>query len=795
MGDESQLTAALGKATAQVEGFAGNLQKVGSKLKSTGAAMTRNLTLPLVVAGGAATKYAYDFDQSMNHIQALVGANTKQMAGYRDAILKLSPAVGQGPKELADALYFVTSSGYKGAAALDVLKASAIGAATGLGDTQTIADLVTSAVTVYGQKNLSASKAVDVLTQAVKDGKGEPAEYATTLGRVIPVANALGISFDQSAAALASLTLAGFSADKAATGLTSIFTNLSKPTTTGAAALKAVGLSYAGIRHEITDKGLLPALMTLNKAFDGNQVQLRKVFSSGKAIVPFLALTGQAAGKTAQVFNDLAHSAGASQQAFAVQSQTTAFKVQQAIAKIQVAAVQVGSILLPIFASVATRAASLASAFGELPAGMQEVAVAAAIAVAALGPLLSVMGNISLVSSKVVTGFAKMTAAATLADAAMTPFGAGLIILGAAAVGVGIYMLVTAGHTDQMKAAMDRAKQAATDLGTALSGLSESHLHVKEATQAHKEAAQALTQAERDQTKAIQQYGKGSQQAIAATNAVADARNNLGETTLRLGQAEHDLYAATAKNKAALEGNAKALAAIGDAAVTSSRPVGRAAMSLKDAGVRALVANEAFQKWQAGVAASGDAASRAAANMKNGLTPELRRGKVEAAAMAIGALDLGKKIGGIPSEHRILVHYLHDLGPLIKEALQLQQAINSLHSKVVSIVTNYHVTGHTAQSPGSNAAGTNYWPGGWTWVNERGPELLNLPRGTQIKSHAESVRMASGAGSGGGGGGTVNLTVNMGLLQLPSGSEYSQFLNKFSRDIQPHLNRHQARHA
>lgn len=33
---------------------------------------------------------------------------------------------------------------------------------------------------------------------------------------------------------------------------------------------------------------------------------------------------------------------------------------------------------------------------------------------------------------------------------------------------------------------------------------------------------------------------------------------------------------------------------------------------------------------------------------------------------------------------------------------------------------------------GNNAQGTNNWRGGLTWVGERGPELLNLPRGSQV---------------------------------------------------------------
>lgn len=45
-----------------------------------------------------------------------------------------------------------------------------------------------------------------------------------------------------------------------------------------------------------------------------------------------------------------------------------------------------------------------------------------------------------------------------------------------------------------------------------------------------------------------------------------------------------------------------------------------------------------------------------------------------------------------------------------------------------------------------NAAGDQNWRGGLTWVGEGGPELVSLPRGTQIYSNQESSQMAA-AGS------------------------------------------------
>lgn len=44
---------------------------------------------------------------------------------------------------------------------------------------------------------------------------------------------------------------------------------------------------------------------------------------------------------------------------------------------------------------------------------------------------------------------------------------------------------------------------------------------------------------------------------------------------------------------------------------------------------------------------------------------------------------------------------------------------------------------------GRNADGTDYWPGGLTWVGERGPELVSLPQGSRVYS-AEKSRNIGG---------------------------------------------------
>lgn len=49
---------------------------------------------------------------------------------------------------------------------------------------------------------------------------------------------------------------------------------------------------------------------------------------------------------------------------------------------------------------------------------------------------------------------------------------------------------------------------------------------------------------------------------------------------------------------------------------------------------------------------------------------------------------------------------------------------------------------------GANANGTPSWQGGMTWVGERGPELVNLPRGSAVYDAQRSKGMAHGGASG-----------------------------------------------
>ena len=373
------------------------LSRSGRRIQNLGRNLTTGLSLPIAAAGLAATKAAVDFDDSMTKIVSLVGVSRRQVTAWQKDILALSGEVARAPLELAEGLFFVTSAGLRGQAALDVLRASAQAAAAGLGETAVVADAVTSAINAYGPANLSAAKATGVLVAAVREGKLSAEALAPVLGRIIPISASLGVGFDEVGAAMAVLSRQSGNASQSATQLRGILAKLIKPTEAAKKELKKVGLSMEDIRKSLVERGLLETLFSLRKAFEGNTEALGKIFEDVEALNGVLILTSGNAEKTRAIFAALATETGQSlSKAFLVASQSAGFKFRKAITLLRIEIIRLGAdivpVLLPILNALVSIVTQASAAFRTLTPETRKLIVAFAVMAAAMGPLIFVLG-------------------------------------------------------------------------------------------------------------------------------------------------------------------------------------------------------------------------------------------------------------------------------------------------------------------------------------------------------------------------------------------------------------------
>lgn len=476
MGRAESATRKFGTGVLTAAGGVDGLDKASKKLDRFGNQMSMKVTLPVAAAGAASVKMASDFNTSFTQMTSLAGVSAAEVDGLKESVNGLSGKTAQSPQELAKALYFIRSSGVDGAAALETLEASAKASAIGLGETAGIADAVTSALNTYGTDTLSAAQATDILTASVTAGKGEAAEFAPQLGRLLPVAQNLGIGFDEVAGSLAFLTQTSGDSSQSATQLSGILQKLLKPTQQGREELEKVGLSAEKLRKVAGEQGLVPALQLLQSKLGSNSEALGRVFDDSEGLVGVLGLLRNGGKDAAGVIDDVSKSAGLLDEKFTALQGTDEFKFQKALADLQRVAIQVGEDLIPILANVADGVSAVADVFTSLPQPVQNTLFGLAGVAAALGPIAKLAGGTASGLSAIAKAAQSDSLAkfrSGLAGVAETGGGAaqamglvsGAVIASPAAMAVGVaaiaglvYALVK--MTDESK----QAKEAAKDL-------------------------------------------------------------------------------------------------------------------------------------------------------------------------------------------------------------------------------------------------------------------------------------------------------------------------------------------
>lgn len=390
-----QFTRQLVKASTQ-------MKKTGQQMKSFGKSLTVGLTLPITALGIAVTKMGQSFDKEMTKIETLVGVDSKLVQKFEKDIIALGPAVGKGPKELAEALFVVTSAGERTSAAMEIVTQAAKASAVGLGDTAVIARSVTAAMQAYGKTGLDASRATDVLVATVREGNLEAASLAGSLGRVIGIASQVGVTFEDVGSFIATFTRLGVGAEEAVTSLRGTLNVLLKPTKEARETLNKFGLTAAGLRQKIKDEGLAETLILLKETFKGNDEELVRVIPNVRALAGVLGTAGAQAEAFIDISEKLRDSQGILTDAFKTTSERITFSFQMIGARFSQLGTRLGSALEPILMekvipainALIDKLEQAVNWFENLTEGEKTATVSVALFAAALGPAIFALGSV-----------------------------------------------------------------------------------------------------------------------------------------------------------------------------------------------------------------------------------------------------------------------------------------------------------------------------------------------------------------------------------------------------------------
>jgi TP901 family phage tail tape measure protein len=312
----------------------------GLGIATTAAAAIMQLRQALINS----THAALDFSKAMAEVSTLL-PDTSELGDLGDEVRRLSVEFNQSPTDQARALYQVISAGARDAAeAVQLLEVANRLAVGGVTDVATAADGLTSVLNAYGMSASEAGNVSDALFVAMRAGKTTIGELSSNLGQVAPLAAQAGVSIDELAAATAALTKGGISTSETITGLRAIITAVVSPSAEAARMARELGIEFN--TAALQAKGLAGFMDEVVAASGGSADVMAQLFGNVRALVPALALAGQAGTDLNDILAQMEDKTGATGEAFDRVAESDAFRLEAAMGRLKDASIDIGNAIL-----------------------------------------------------------------------------------------------------------------------------------------------------------------------------------------------------------------------------------------------------------------------------------------------------------------------------------------------------------------------------------------------------------------------------------------------------------------
>lgn len=372
-----------------------------------------------------AVSAAGTFETKMAEISTLVDTAVFKIGLLEQAILDQSKAFGQSANQQGAAAYQIISAGASTATeAIDLLTASNKLAIGGVTDVATAADGLTSVLNAYGDKVEGATAVSDALFVGMRAGKTTIGQLAGSLGKVAPLAAQAGVGFDELVASVAALTKGGISTRESVTGVRAILAAVVKPTKEASDLAKELGLNFNAAALE--SQGFAGFMEQVVEKTGGSSDAMAKLFGGVEALIPALALAGQAGVDFRDIMADMAEKGGATQEAFEKMTNTFEFQSARLRESLNVSLIKLGSIITTILTpAVRFLADNFDTITRFIIAAAAGFAVTLIPAVLAAIPAIATMtsGLIAMAAAWLLTPFGQIAALILAASAALAYFG------------------------------------------------------------------------------------------------------------------------------------------------------------------------------------------------------------------------------------------------------------------------------------------------------------------------------------------------------------------------------------
>ena len=279
---KDRLTPEQARAERQALAF----ERLNERLGVTQLQIMANYTVINKLAGAfkGLLNYTIQYDEELHQLQAISAMSNASLDKTRQTIEAVAVSTEFTSLELAKASTVLAQAGLSASQIQGTLPAIAkLATATGT-DLATSTDVITSTMNIYNLQMHEAEHVTNALTTAMNESKATIPGFQTAIQYAGNMASQLGVSFEETTAAISAATQAGIrSKSMLGTGLRAVMTEFLKPTKKLIAELEKVGLTVDDI--DVKTKGYVNVLKTLKQAGFGVTEAFRGMERRGAAFL------------------------------------------------------------------------------------------------------------------------------------------------------------------------------------------------------------------------------------------------------------------------------------------------------------------------------------------------------------------------------------------------------------------------------------------------------------------------------------------------------------------------------
>lgn len=389
------------------------MKNAGKQITDMGKTLTVGITTPLLGLGTISVKTAADFQESMSKVSAISGATGDDLERLTDMAKQMGATTKFSASESAEAFQYMAMAGWKTEDMLSGISGIMNLAAASGEDLAIVSDICTDSLTAFGMSAEESGRFADILASASSNANTNVSMLGESFKYVAPLCGSMGYSAEDASIALSLMANAGIKGSQSGTSLKTALTNMLSPTSSMASVMEEYGLSLTNADGSM--KSLQDVMIMLREKMgsldEATQGAAASTLFGKEALAGMLSIINASDEDFEKLTTAIYNCDGSAQTMAETMQNNLNGKLTQLKSALEGVAISFGEVLIPMLMKVVESITNVVQKFANLDERTRKLILIIGAIATSIGPLLLVIGKLITTGSKI-AGWGKGVATA-----------------------------------------------------------------------------------------------------------------------------------------------------------------------------------------------------------------------------------------------------------------------------------------------------------------------------------------------------------------------------------------------